>query len=148
MRMLKLIFVDGVSPRGILVQTFTKKAAQELRSRLPSWGYAVQEHLLTKEKVSKMYRVWLERVDINQVRTGTIDSICEELLRDFRDPSTDPPTPALETFRPEEMPPGDPSAIFPDVKNGALTRLMLIGAGEMVGCVSWSRQWNRNDCHL
>jgi DNA helicase II / ATP-dependent DNA helicase PcrA len=38
-----------------------------------------------------MDRLWLERVDINQVRTGTIDSICEELLRDFRDPGTDPP---------------------------------------------------------
>jgi DNA helicase-2/ATP-dependent DNA helicase PcrA len=91
MRMLKLIFVDGVSPRGILATTFTKKAAQELRSRLLSWGYAVQEHLLTKEKLSKMDRLWLERVDINQVRTGTIDSVCEELLRDFRDPGTDPP---------------------------------------------------------
>lgn len=91
MRMLKLIFVDGVSPRGILATTFTKKAAQELRSRLLSWGYAVQEHLLSKEKLSKMDRLWLDRVDINQVRTGTIDSVCEELLRDFRDPGTDPP---------------------------------------------------------
>jgi DNA helicase-2/ATP-dependent DNA helicase PcrA len=91
MRMLKLIFVDGVSPGGILATTFTKKAAQELRSRLLSWGYAVQEHLLTKEKLSKMDRLWLDRVDINQVRTGTIDSVCEELLRDFRDPGTDPP---------------------------------------------------------
>lgn len=91
MRMLKLIFVDGVSPRGILATTFTKKAAQELRSRLLSWGYAVQEHLLGKEKISKMDRLWLERVDINQIRTGTIDSVCEELLRDFRDPGTDPP---------------------------------------------------------
>ncbi len=91
MRMLKLIFVDGVSPRGILATTFTKKAAQELRSRLLSWGYAVQEHLLTKEKLSKIDRLWLERIDINQVRTGTIDSVCEELLRDFRDLGTDPP---------------------------------------------------------
>ncbi len=91
MRMLKLIFVDGVSPRGILATTFTKKAAQELRSRLLSWGYAVHEHLRDKEKLIKMDKLWLERIDINQVRTGTIDSICEELLRDFRDPGTDPP---------------------------------------------------------
>lgn len=91
MRMLKLIFVDSVSPRGILATTFTKKAAQELRSRLLSWGYAVQEYLLKNAKLSKMDRLWLERIDINQVRTGTIDSICEELLRDFRDPGTDPP---------------------------------------------------------
>jgi hypothetical protein len=83
MRMLKLIFVDGVSPRGILATTFTKKAAQELRSRLLSWGYAVQEHLLGKEKLSKMDRLWLDRVDINQVRTGTIDSVCGKLLCDI-----------------------------------------------------------------
>jgi DNA helicase-2/ATP-dependent DNA helicase PcrA len=91
MRMLKLIFVDGISPRGILATTFTNKAAQELRSRLLSWGYAVQEHLQKKEKLSKLAQMWLDRIDINQVRTGTIDSICEELLRDFRDPGTDPP---------------------------------------------------------
>jgi DNA helicase-2/ATP-dependent DNA helicase PcrA len=91
MRMLKLIFVDGVPPNGILATTFTKKAAEELRSRLLSWGYGVLEHLQTKESLSKMQRLWLDRVDINQVRTGTIDSICEDLLQEFRDPGTDPP---------------------------------------------------------
>lgn len=91
MRMLKLIFVDGVPPNGILATTFTKKAAEELRSRLLSWGYGVLEHLQTKESLPKMQRLWLDRLDINQVRTGTIDSICEELLQEFRDPGTDPP---------------------------------------------------------
>ena len=91
MRILKLIFVDGVKPRGILATTFTKKAAAELRSRVLTWGYALQETLQADKKLSKMVRLWLERVDINQVRTGTIDSLCEELLRDFRDPGTDPP---------------------------------------------------------
>ena len=43
-----------------------------------------------------MDRLWLDRVDINQLRTGTIDSICEELLRDYRDPGTDPPVLADE----------------------------------------------------
>ena len=100
MRMLKLIFVDVVSPPGILATTFTKKAAQELRSRLLSWGYAVQKLLLGKEKVSKMDRLLIDRVDINQVRTGTIDSVCEELLHDFRDPGTDPPTPVLQVPSP------------------------------------------------
>ncbi len=53
MRMLKLVFVDGLEPRSILATTFTNKAAEELRSRLLSWGYAVQEQL-KKSPVSKM----------------------------------------------------------------------------------------------
>ena len=91
MRILKLIYVDGVAPCGILATTFTKKAAEELRSRLLSWGYAVQEYLQTQESLTKIQHLWLSRIDVNQVRTGTIDSLCEELLRDFRDPGTDPP---------------------------------------------------------
>jgi DNA helicase-2/ATP-dependent DNA helicase PcrA len=90
MRMLKLVFVDGLEPRSILATTFTNKAAEELRSRLLSWGYAIQEQL-AKEKISKLDKIWLDRLDVNQIRTGTIDSICEEVLRDHRDPGTDPP---------------------------------------------------------
>lgn len=97
MRMLKLIYVNGVAPRGILATTFTKKAAGELRSRLLSWGYGVHEYLLADKKLPKIQKMWLEqKVDINQVWTGTIDSLCEELLRDFRDPGTDPPVLADE----------------------------------------------------
>ena len=91
MRMLKLVFVDQVEPKGILATTFTKKAAAELRSRVLGWGYGAQEWLLKHGALSRMDRMWVERLDINQIRTGTIDSICEELLRDFRDPGTDPP---------------------------------------------------------
>ena len=96
MRMLKLIYVDGVAPRGILATTFTKKAAGELRSRLLSWGYGVHEYLLADKTLPKLHQIWLKKVDINQVWTGTIDSLCEELLRDFRDPGTDPPVLADE----------------------------------------------------
>lgn len=91
MRMLKLVFVDQVEPRGILATTFTKKAAEELRSRVLSWGYGVQEYLLEHGNLDRLDEMWVNKVDINQIRTGTVDSLCEELLRDFRDPGTDPP---------------------------------------------------------
>ncbi len=51
MRMLKLIYVDGVAPRGILPTTFTKKAAGELRPWLLRWGYRVHEWLMAFTKL-------------------------------------------------------------------------------------------------
>jgi DNA helicase-2/ATP-dependent DNA helicase PcrA len=51
MRMLKLIYVNGVAPRGILPTTFAKKAAGELRSWLLRWGYRVHEWLMAFTKL-------------------------------------------------------------------------------------------------
>ncbi len=49
MRMLTLIYVDGVAPRGILPTTFTKKAAGELRLLLLGLDCGVPEWLLANK---------------------------------------------------------------------------------------------------
>lgn len=93
LRILKLVLVDGVPPRGILATTFTKKAAEELRSRVLGWGFKLIDVLRADPKLSAKKKVFLDDIDINQVWTGTVDSLCEQLLRDFRAPGTQPPVP-------------------------------------------------------
>jgi DNA helicase-2/ATP-dependent DNA helicase PcrA len=91
LRILKLVLVDAVQPRGILATTFTKKAAEELRSRVLGWGFRIIDALRNDPSLSPNQKAFVDAVDINQIRTGTIDSLCEQLLREFRAPGTQPP---------------------------------------------------------
>jgi len=91
LRMLKLILVDDVPPRAILATTFTVKAAEELRSRLLGWGFKIIDALQGEATVPSAIKAKLADLDINQVWTGTLDSLCEQLLRDYRAAGTHPP---------------------------------------------------------
>lgn len=91
LRILKLVLVDGVPPRAVLATTFTKKAAAELRSRVLGWGFRIIDALKNDPMLSPKQKKLIDAVDINQVRTGTVDSLCEQLLRDFRAPGSQLP---------------------------------------------------------
>ena len=92
-RILKLIFVDGLPPGSILATTFTKKAAEELRSRILSQGMALKDAIIVSGSVSQPAKNWAKTVDVNQALTGTIDSVCQELLRACKDPGARDPEP-------------------------------------------------------
>jgi len=85
LRLLKHIFVDGVRPEQIIVTTFTRKAAGELRSRVLSWGYAILDHA-SQHAPNQSCQQWLSGLDMTQVYTGTLDSLTEEFLIRERQP--------------------------------------------------------------
>ncbi|PKN62415.1 MAG: ATP-dependent helicase [Deltaproteobacteria bacterium HGW-Deltaproteobacteria-15] len=110
LRALRLVFVNGWMPEQIVLTTFTRKAAEELRARLIEWGLRLKNYLIANPPHSMPvgFTNWLDTIDINRFLTGTLDSICEELLTTHRDP-TDPAPVLVEGF----------------VGNGILTRHAL-----------------------
>lgn len=93
LRVLKLLFVDGIEPHEIVATTFTRRAAAVLRSRIIEWGEGLRGRVIprTEQSVAR-----LERLDFNQLRVGTIDSIAQDLLTEFRAAGAPRPTPVDE----------------------------------------------------
>ncbi|AMK15310.1 DEAD/DEAH box helicase [Methanobrevibacter olleyae] len=99
LKILKFIFVDDVSPKEVLATTFTKKTANELLSRILSWGDKIKSQLIANY-MDKMFNGEISddkiikdinKIDFNQINIGTIDSVADELLRVHRKSGTSQP---------------------------------------------------------
>ena len=92
LRALRHLLVDGMLPEAIVITTFTKKAAQEVRTRWLDWGLPLLDAALEHPELQGAEeQAWLRRVDLNRCVTGTLDSICEDLLGEYRIAGTVPP---------------------------------------------------------
>ncbi|MEO8648320.1 MAG: ATP-dependent helicase [Acidobacteriota bacterium] len=99
LRALSFVFVHNMMPEQVLATTFTRKAAAELRSRLIEWGLLLVDYFRAAPPIGvpANFADWLDTLDINRFVTGTLDSICEEVLQHFRHPG-DPVPVMVENF--------------------------------------------------
>lgn len=85
LKILKYLFVDDIKPNEIIATTFTRKAADELYSRILGWGDMIKSYLLNNnndfDTIAK-----ITSIDFNQIIIGTTDSIAEELIREYKKP--------------------------------------------------------------
>lgn len=73
LRCLKLLIIDHVNPKSIIVTTFTEKAAMNIKNRITNY----MEHM--KERDSS-----LAAIDYTSVRIGTLHGLCSDIMHEFR----------------------------------------------------------------
>lgn len=75
LRCLRLLLVDRVDPHSVMITTFTEKAGRNLQDRL----------ILYKEHIAAKFSS-VKGVDLTQLRVGTLHSLCNDILLEYRYP--------------------------------------------------------------
>ena len=87
LRALRHVLVDGIMPENIMITTFTRKAAKELRTRWLDYG----SDLLNFMSSDPQYSNLISSLDINRCRIDTLDSIIQQVLTENRLPGRTAP---------------------------------------------------------
>ncbi len=74
-RCLKLLLVDCVDPKSIIVTTFTEKAARNLINRITNYITLIRTHLELDIR---------EIPDASLIYIGTLHSLCNEIMQEYR----------------------------------------------------------------
>jgi len=77
LRCLRLLFVDLINPRSILLTTFTEKAAREIEDRLAVYAAGI---IAGSEGEPEA------QIDVTQVRVGTLHALCNDIMLEYRYP--------------------------------------------------------------
>ena len=96
LKILKFIFVDDIHPDEILATTFTKKAAEELYSRILGWGDEIKNYIIDESDDFEIFER-IAKIDFNQIQVGTTDKLAEEIMRQHKEPGTNHPI-IIENF--------------------------------------------------
>jgi len=75
LRCLRLLLVDNIEPHSIMITTFTEKAGRNLQDRL----------ILYKDHIATRFP-FVKDVDLTQLRVGTLHSLCNDILLEYRFP--------------------------------------------------------------
>lgn len=73
-RTLKLILVDEINPRSIIITTFTEKAGKNLADRISQYV----------DKLITYGTVKFDDINVAEMRIGTLHSICRDVLQEYR----------------------------------------------------------------
>ncbi|WP_405292981.1 UvrD-helicase domain-containing protein [Methanobrevibacter sp.] len=95
LKILKFIFVDDINPNEIFATTFTRKAAEELYSRILGWGDLIKTHIEDNGDFEMIEKII--RIDLNQIKVGTIDQLAEEIMKEHKEPGKNHPV-IIENF--------------------------------------------------